>query len=278
MRMRTQTLCGAALALVLLMPSAAQELLGEASVERDDVRLSDLLPQDAGPRLRTAAERVVLGRAPQPGSVRVFRGPELKQAAIAFPGVQVPESVVVRRAGWPIPVASVQESLAQQQRVAGGGGFSPARILSLPDISSRTPNPGLEVTAIRKEPGGTNLLATVRCRERRECGSFLVKIYMAEAARTSAAELRESGSRAIDNRVTSNIAREAFAVRANRTAILKIEEGGLLISEPVTPLRCARRGEIVPVRSSLGQRVLRAEVIGPDLVTPADGADKAGVP
>ncbi len=277
MRMRTQMLFGATIALVLLTASAAQELLGAASVERDNVRLSDLLPQNAGARLRTAAEKVVLGRAPQLGSVRVFRGSELKQAAIGFPEVRVPESVVVRRTGWPIPVASILESLAQQ-RVAAGRDFSQAKILPLPEVSSHTPNPGLEVTAIRREPGGANLLATIRCRERRECGSFLVRISLPKGAPGSAAGLGGTGSQAIDNRVTSNIAREAFAVRANHTAILKIEEGGLLITGPVTPLRRARRGEIVQVRSSLGQRVFRTEVIGPDLVMPADGGDKAGVP
>jgi hypothetical protein len=267
----------ALVAIACLTPCLAERLRDEVTVGTDIVRLSDLLPLDASARLRATAEKIVLGRAPEPGSVRVFRASELKPSVIGLAGVELPEKVVVRRPGWPIAVASIRESLAHQ-RVAARFDFSQTEILPAPEFFSRTPNPGLEVIAIRKEPGTAHLLVTMRCRSRHECNCFLVKISFPEAARTSAAEPSETGGRWIADRGTSNIAREAFAVQANHVAILKIEEGGLLITEPVTPLRDARRGEIVPVRSSLGRRVLRAEVIGPDLVRPADGGNKAGLP
>ena len=275
MRMRTKLLARAVLvALPWATPCLAERLRDEVKVETDTVWLSDLLSQDAGLRLRSAAEKIALGRAPEPGSVRIFSAFELKQAAAGWPQIEVPEKVTVRRDGWSIEIASIREALGRRS-VAARFDLSRAEILPPPEFRSRTARPDLDVAAIRKEPGGGHLLVTMRCRDRRECGTFLVKTSLPKGTRVSAGALAETNPLPGEQR-TSNVNGDAFAVEPNHTAIVKIEESGLLITEPVTPLRRARRGEIVQVRSGFGRQVLRAEVIGPGLLTPADPGSQAG--
>jgi hypothetical protein len=81
-------------------------LLAEVAVQAETLRLSDLLPEHAGPRLKALAETVSLGHAPQAGSLRVFAVSELRQAIAEIrtdtSEIDIPEQVVVRRLGWPL--------------------------------------------------------------------------------------------------------------------------------------------------------------------------------
>ena len=73
------------------------ELLSAATVARERVYLSDLLPPGTRGQLRDAAEEIALGRSPQPGSFRVFGREQLRHLIGAQIEVEVPEQVVVRR-------------------------------------------------------------------------------------------------------------------------------------------------------------------------------------
>lgn len=92
-------LAGFGLALMALAAAAQSRpvhLLSEVAVQREDVRLSDLLPS-ASARVQLAGENIELGRAPQPGSFRVFSREQLLHRIAGRIDVEVPEQVVVRR-------------------------------------------------------------------------------------------------------------------------------------------------------------------------------------
>src|SRR4051794_10039179 len=73
-------------------------LRAEVTVEGKTVRLSDLLPDSAGTQLKTAAESLSLGRAPQIGSLRVLTASELRhliETPLSRAEIEIPEQVVV---------------------------------------------------------------------------------------------------------------------------------------------------------------------------------------
>ena len=79
--------------------------------------LSDLLPDDAGARLRAAAGTIELGHAPQPGRQRVLESGQITRGLAARPALlrqlSVPARITVRRAGWPISRAAVEKAVAR---------------------------------------------------------------------------------------------------------------------------------------------------------------------
>src|SRR3989442_15896816 len=75
-------------------------LLREVGGRGETVQLSDLLPSDVAPALRLSAETVGLGRAPEPGSFRVFTAEQLQDAIAGKADFEFPAPVVVRRLGW----------------------------------------------------------------------------------------------------------------------------------------------------------------------------------
>src|ERR1700674_2978411 len=80
-------------------------LLANAEVQGDTVLLANLLPQNASRALRTAAEAISLGAAPQSGTARRFRRDAILaalQSSTRSPAaLSIPEVVTVRRAGRP---------------------------------------------------------------------------------------------------------------------------------------------------------------------------------
>ena len=63
-------------------------LLAEVTVQTATLHLSDLLPADATLRLKAAAGKVSLGRAPEAGSLRVFTGGDLREAIAEIPATR----------------------------------------------------------------------------------------------------------------------------------------------------------------------------------------------
>src|SRR5271165_1612026 len=81
---------------------AALALRVETTVQGETVRLADLLSLQAPAAARLAAEKIILGRAPEPGSVRVFPAAELRHVVAGQMAVEFPALAVVRGAGWPL--------------------------------------------------------------------------------------------------------------------------------------------------------------------------------
>jgi hypothetical protein len=168
-------------------------LRAEVTVEGTTVRLSDLLPDNAGTQLKAAAESLPLGRAPQIGSLRVFSANQVRQAIAEIPlattEIDIPEQVVVRRIGWPLQTENITRTLSHS-KFTHAFDFSKAKIVLPPGFSSIAANPQIEVTAFNSNSGHQPLLASMRCRERAVCGSFLVEILNVPAEAVPSPELK----------------------------------------------------------------------------------------
>ena len=259
---------------MVFLPSANAEhprvkLLAEVSVRTDTLRLSDLLPADAGMQVQVAAERVSLGRAPQPGSLRVFTASGLRQAISEVgpftSAIDIPEQVIVRHSGWPVEAEAVRRTLARS-KFARQLDFSQARVTLPASLSTGVPHPQFEVSALT--PGERDWLARMRCRERKACGSFLVEIALSEPAsigRTPPALV----SAAFSPRRLKLISESGpFLVQPGKMAVLVIEGDGFRITQPVMPLRRARLGELVRVSDPSTHRFRVARVSGKGMLRP----------
>ena len=239
-------------------------LLAEVTVQAETLRLSDLLPEDAGARLKAAAETVSLGRAPQAGSLRVFAVNELRLAIAEIrtdtSEIDIPEQVVVRRLGWPLETETVRRTLAQS-KLTYQLDFSQARIALPTGFTTVVPDPKLEVTGISSNSDRFSLLARIRCRERLACGRFLVEIVFSVPA---------GGVRSREQKLASGKAAEPglwsvagpVLVQPGRMALLVIDGDGFRIIQAVMPLKRARLGELVRVSDPLTHRSLVAQVSG----------------
>jgi hypothetical protein len=247
-------------------------LLTEVTVQDRSVTLRDLLPPDAGPRLKLAAEKVSFGRAPEPGSLRVFTASELTKAIAEsaglgreFAAIIMPEQVVVRRGGWPIDIEAVRRTV-MRSALAGKFNFPQMRIMLPADLTTARSSPQFEVTAITPTPDRLGLFARVRCRERAACGSFLAEIVSSVPGvlakwRGPRSELLASAG-SFKQTIDSATFPGPVLVQPGRLALLMIEGEGFRITEPVMPLKGARLGEFVRVSDPKSQRSWLAQVAG----------------
>jgi hypothetical protein len=259
-------LIGAWLLIVLSAGAKAKDLrvslLAEVCVRTDTLRLSDLLPAEAGIELQVAAEKLPLGRSPQPGSLRVFTASGLRRTIgegdLFTSEIDIPAQVVVRRWGWPIEAEAVRQTLAQS-KFAHQLDFSQARITLPAGISTALPHPQFEVTAFKPGEGNRGWRARMRCRT--GCQSFLVEIapsHSASVGGTHPALVAAFSPRAL--KVMSGSG--PILVQPGRLALLVIDGDGFRITQPVMPLRRARLGELVRVTDPLSRRSLFARVSG----------------
>jgi Chaperone for flagella basal body P-ring formation len=136
------------------------ELLREVRVAGASVLLSDLLPEGARASLRTRAEGISLGAAPQPGQTRVLERSGVLESLGAMQDVAaefaVPERVMVSRETRPI---TVQDVMAAIQGTLERGGIAKAAKLQPQDILFQTQvfvgpgDAGLQVLRAEFDPG-----------------------------------------------------------------------------------------------------------------------------
>ena len=262
-------------ALVIVMGTflRAQErpvtLFDETTVQGETVRLSDLLPFGVTPALHLAAETIRLGRAPEPGSCRVFSAAELRGAVDGAVALKFPEQVVVRGAGWPLRDAIIRRALRESE--AGRRyDFSGAALIPPTDFATRNADPRLEVVAIRPGPDARTLSASLRCQQRSDCGSFLVEIVFDEALRAERLAQRMSGRPSLAKTSSANhgvTAVDKFAlVQPGRPASLLFEGEGFKITTRVLPLQRAGIGQMVRVFDPAARHVSLAQVEGKDVL------------
>jgi len=251
------------------------QLRSQATVLGRNVRLSDLLPEPSSSAMRGAAENVVLGRAPEPGSIRVFAAREIKKV-VGEEAFAVPEEIVVRRAGWRLNLEAIRRRV-QQSAQARDFDLSQAAITLPAGFATRVPNPELEMTGLREDPPNRLLIATLRCHDRSECGSFLAKIFLSGPARAAAStglSVAPVADEATSPARSSAASMTAYLVQPGRAALLVIEAGGMRITETVMPGRRGRLGEVLRVQDRATHRSLLAEVTGAGLLRPATAAQQ----
>lgn len=234
--------------------SPALALRTEVELQGEAIRLSDLLPAGADDSWRAFGETVLLGRAPEPGSVRVLTLEELRNALEGRTEFAIPAEVTVRRTGWPISAGRVRDAARVSYPSIR---WSEAQVRIPPDLGTRTPNARLRVRKIHSAKNPDTLMVRAECQERSDCAPFWAEMIFPgpighlPVLRTSSA-ISAAASPAL--------------VRPGRPALLLCDQGGLRISMRVMPLARASLGQTIKVLDPATRRRFLATVEGPNLL------------
>lgn len=243
-----------------VLPQASQSrsvipiLASDAVVQDESIRLADLLPINVNGSVRVIAERVSLGRAPEPGSVRVLTLEELRKAIDNRFDVEIPAQVTVRRAGWPISPERIRDA---GQVFRPQVDWSQARIVP-PELAIRVPDAKLRAREIRAGRNPRTVMLRLLCRDRTLCAPFWAEAIFDQPVNILASPNASSAQAAAVP--TSPL------VRPGRLARLVSEDNGLRITMRVMPLRRAGLGESVRVFDPFTRRTFLAQVRGTDLL------------
>jgi hypothetical protein len=251
---------------VLPLSSACAEgqtavLLQAASVSRDDIRLSDLLPPNASTRTRQAGEKIELGKTPQCHTARVFEPSEIEKRITSWPalqGISVPGPVSVERACFPVRREEVEHAIFE---------FARSKQITLAEPSLRwagtiyasQQNPILEVEQALPDPLQPALQIRLRCVKRAVCSSFLVTVPTTSRSHPPSAQHAPVVSAANAARPSQN---GTALVESGQRVMLVFEDPPLRMQLPVTCLQRGALGEQVRAMDPSSHRVFRAEVTG----------------
>jgi hypothetical protein len=202
---------------------------------------------------------VDLGRAPAPGSFRVFTSDELRRKGASKLQVQIPDKVVVRADGFPIEIDALRRALAEYKPLPAG--FTVPEISIPEEVVMRTKNVILRV--VRVEPGSDahTAMAFVRCETRKDCGTFVVGLQFSDRVHWTGIESRPVVKTLVRAPIQNSL------VHPGRRAVLVLDEDGLRITVPVFPLRRAAMGESVRVLDKVSRRTYVARVCGENQLT-----------
>jgi hypothetical protein len=240
-------------------------LLRAASVSRETIRLSDLLPPETSPKMRQAGEQIELGATPQCHTTRFFAPSEIENRTSSWPalqGLSVPGPVSVERVCFPIRREAVQHVISE---------FAHQKNMVLAElplhwsevIYASRENPALEVEQAFPDPVRPTLQIRLRCVERAICPSFLVSVPTMPRPHPST-----PGSRLLSAAATAlQTARGAALVESGQRVILVFEDPPLRMQLPVTCLQRGVLGEQVRAMDPSTHRLFRAEVTSAGTLT-----------
>ena len=268
-------------------------LLPEARVEGTAIYLSDLLPRQASPEMRAQAESILIGAAPQPGSLRALSGPAVAHILeTAGAGTYtIPDQIVVRRAGRAITreevIAAIRSSL--NHNALSDMEFRPEDVsFSAPLIISGDPQ--LQVTRMELDSGLKLVKFLIRSRADSSLIPFLVTVRrsgsgapladlkpavprtVAPASNgrvadilTAAASAKATGVEAEDTATTGpDVVFPGHTVRLNL-----ISGASMRMSLDVNPLERGAAGQKILVKYPPTGKVFHVLVVGPGLVEAA---------
>jgi Chaperone for flagella basal body P-ring formation len=242
------------------------------------IHLSDLLPADAPNTLRTEAAAVALGRAPQPGSLRVLRAPQLARRLAEktnlLDRLSLPAQITVRRRGWPIQQENIRaavEHFLQEKGWDQEGRLDMAGLEWTGDFAALKPNPGLEVAGAAWDSLRPVLQLRLRCAEPALCSSFLVQLPVPESQgalwrRRLEAPPALAAKRGAPQTPKAKAIAGPPLTQPGDAATLILQSGAIRISLPVV---CLQRGALrqeIRARDASSQRIFQAEVVGTDLL------------
>jgi hypothetical protein len=146
----TICLCGG----VVGASDAKTTLMREAVVNGKSIYLSDLLPDSSPVDIRVSAQEMLVGKSPQPGSIRVLSSGEivrLLKSGNLLRQVNVPEQIVVHRLGHLVTreevAEAIRKTLSRNQDVSNAQIASEEIGLSA-RVTTLAENPALRVTRI----------------------------------------------------------------------------------------------------------------------------------
>lgn len=281
-------------ALLMATTAAAQMrrlvTLERAAVVRSGVvRLSDLLPDVAPPRVRLRAREIVLGNAPVLGEEREFTREEVLHALRNWPALQdeleIPRDMVVRRWARHVTREEVLDAIDRTLHANGsaaGDSLTASDVHLAADVAVTEDAPKLQVTQIQITGGGngTRLLVWVTSEPR--VPPFWVRVDRSidlHASRgtprrhVAAAALprRQNVIVPVSDRTFSTLTRRTnplgeILVKAGDPVELLVQVGGMRIQGTGIPLDLGREGDEVRVRAASSGRILVGTVVGQQIV------------
>ena len=260
-------LLGIFLALNALVAAQQKTALREdIEINHDTISLFDFLPASASQNLRSASQKIELGRAPEPGTLRVFAGAQIAAAAQSLGDtLSVPDRVTVRRTTWLISRQALWEAIS---KFLAQHGWNASQIPEQPEFSwsamaVRDEQPILEATSANWNLREAVWEISVRCIDHTLCGKFLVRMAGAKLASGNAAVFTASPPVEGISRTspTSRKVRAAILAKSGSPVSLIVAGEGFRITLPVICLQPGALGQRIRVRDPGGKRILIAEVI-----------------
>src|SRR5881394_3731688 len=197
---------------------AAVTLREEFSTRQSRIVLADLLPAGADEQLRQAAAIVDLGRAPEPGSFRVFTAEELLRKGAGKLPLRIPGKIVVHTEGFPVRADAIRRALSEDS--AGPLGISADEVTLAEEVVTRSESAAFRVVGV--EPGADpfTVTAVMKCQLRTDCGTFVVRLRSSDPIGWTAVRKERLAVRA--SRAPARIP----LVQPGRQASLVFYEGG----------------------------------------------------
>ncbi len=246
--------------------SACARLAVKTSVRigSGELTLADLLTPDTCARLRTMAERISLGVAPLPSTVRVVPGSQVRswlESLAAAIGLneevvdRLPARILVRRAGESKPCSEIA-SLALRSLSAESRAGRAAQRLDCAAAQSVPEAAPLEVTKTFWNASLRRWEISLRCLRTEDCAPFLVW-----AAAPSTGQNYSSQSAPASLPLPQDSGRRGELIKRGQTATLRWDEAGIRIVLPVICLDAGGTGQTIRVRFKNAAHILRAEIL-----------------
>ncbi len=245
-------------------------LLAEAVVHGDTIRLANLLPEDASRALRTAAEAISLGAAPQLGAARRFRRDAifatLQSATLSPASFLIPEVITVRRDERSLTreeaLAAIQSALAKSHIVRAPR-FRPEDIVLDADVEVPRSGARLEVTQIVFDEATRRARFRFQARTALGVNPFFVTARVAPGASTAVSAT---------TRITSlstkplSVVDSPVLVDPRQFARLHLRSPSADMLLAVRPLQRGHLGETIRVRLPASGKTLQGRVTGKDFL------------
>lgn len=246
-------------------------LLTCVDVTTETVRLSDFLPRSASVDLRRLALEIDLGRAPKVGSMRAFQGAWLSDILAQHPDVskriRVPDQVVVRRAGFLISRATIQNVIIRYLQEKGMAVPLDSMLQWSGNSSTTTAHPVLEVRAVTWDAPTRQLQFRLHCVPDETCRDFLVSLQNPPERLAQGIEKLSVSPTATKIADASKTATDGpVLIERGRKVRLLMQGGGIEITTSVICLERGRAGQKIRVRAADGNHVFQAEVVNRDLL------------
>jgi hypothetical protein len=133
-------------------------LLREVVVRGGSVYLADLLPERTPPSMRIPAQRILIGRAPQPGSIRVLSGDAVLRRLVnddVLREVEVPPQIVIHRSGRQITreeVAAAIQATLRHNKFLNNQLIAPEDVWLSAPVMLSVEDAELQVTRMELDP------------------------------------------------------------------------------------------------------------------------------
>src|SRR5712691_9602232 len=133
-------------------------LLRDVVVRGGSVFLADLLPERTPSSMRIPAQRILIGRAPQPGSIRVLSGDAVLRRLVnddVLSEVEVPPQILIHRSGRQITreeVAAAIQASVRHNKLLSNQLIAPEDISLMAPVMLSVDDAKLQVTRMELDP------------------------------------------------------------------------------------------------------------------------------